>query len=98
MNTGEFLVNKMKERDKNKKPLFDIDLGKAFSSWWSSPSTIGQVDPATTGVPSYLLPQQPKSQPLTITTKVMLNEREIAQAVNEFNGEQSNRGSTGGPQ
>ncbi|WP_353654615.1 hypothetical protein [Klebsiella sp. WP8-S18-ESBL-06] len=26
MNTGEFLVNKMKERDKNKKPLFDIDL------------------------------------------------------------------------
>ncbi|HFF9117029.1 TPA: phage tail tape measure protein [Yersinia enterocolitica] len=98
MNTGEFLVNKMKERDKNKKPLFDIDPGKAFSSWWSSPSTIGQVDPATTGVPSYLLPQQPKSQPLTITTKVMLNEREIAQAVNEFNGEQANRGSTGGPQ
>ena len=25
-------------------------------------------------------------------------EREIAQAVNEFNGEQANRGSTGGPQ
>ncbi|KYC24072.1 phage tail tape measure protein [Citrobacter sp. AATXR] len=98
MNTGEFLVKKMKERDKNKKPLFDIDPGKAFSSWWSSPSTIGQVDPATTGVPSYLLPQQQKSQPVTITTKVMLNEREIAQAVNEYNGEQSNRGSTGGPQ
>ncbi|QLS74794.1 phage tail tape measure protein [Enterobacter roggenkampii] len=98
INTGEFLVKKMKERDKNKKPLFDIDPGKAFSSWWSSPSTIGQVDPATTGVPSYLLPQQQKSQPVTITTKVMLNEREIAQAVNEYNGEQSNRGSTGGPQ
>ena len=98
INTGEFLVKKMKERDKNKKTLFDIDPGKAFSSWWSSPSTIGQVDPATTGVPSYLLPQQQKSQPVTITTKVMLNEREIAQAVNEYNGEQSNRGSTGGPQ
>ena len=98
MSTGEFLINKMKERDQNKKPLFDIDPGKAFSSWWSSPSTIGQVDPATTGVPSYLLPQQQKSQPVTITTKVMLNEREIAQAVNEYNGEQSNRGSTGGPQ
>ncbi|HDX3932578.1 TPA: phage tail tape measure protein, partial [Citrobacter freundii] len=98
MNTGEFLVNKMKEREKNKKPLFDIDPGKAFSSWWSSPSTIGQVDPATTGVPSYLLPQQPKSQPFIITTKVMLDQREIAQSVNEFNGEQANRGSTGGPQ
>lgn len=98
MNTGEFLVKKMKERDKNKKPLFDIDPGKAFSSWWSSPSTIGQVDPATTGVPSYLLPQQPKSQPFIITTKVMLDQREIAQSVNEFNGEQANRGSTGGPQ
>ncbi|MFZ2580049.1 MAG: phage tail tape measure protein [Citrobacter portucalensis] len=98
MNTGEFLVNKMKEREKNKKPLFDIDPGKAFSSWWSSPSTIGQVDPATTGVPSYLLPQQPKSQPFIITTKVMLDQREIAQSVNEYNGEQSNRGSTGGPQ
>ncbi|WP_279084725.1 phage tail tape measure protein [Kluyvera ascorbata] len=98
MNTGEFLVNKMKEREKNKKPLFDIDPGKAFSSWWSSPSTIGQVDPATTGVPSYLLPQQQKSQPVTIITKVMLDQREIAQGVNEYNGEQSNRGSTGGPQ
>ena len=93
MNTGEFLVNKMKERDKNKKPLFDIDPGKAFSSWWSSPSTIGQVDPATTGVPSYLLPQQQKNQPVTIITKVMLDQREIAQGVNEYNGEQSNRGS-----
>ncbi|HED2320220.1 TPA: phage tail tape measure protein [Citrobacter freundii] len=98
MNTGEFLINKMKERDKNKKPLFDIDPGKAFSSWWSSPSTIGQADPATTGVPSYLLPQQQKSQPFIITTKVMLDQREIAQSVNEFNGEQANRGSTGGPQ
>ncbi|HIG4681352.1 hypothetical protein [Klebsiella pneumoniae] len=93
MNTGEFLVNKMKERDKNKKPLFDIDPGKAFSSWWSSPSTIGKVDPATTGVPSYLLPQQQKNQPVTIITKVMLDQREIAQGVNEYNGEQSNRGS-----
>lgn len=75
-----------------------MDAIDEISSWWSSPSTIGQVDPATTGVPSYLLPQQQKSQPLMITTKVMLDQREIAQSVNEYNGEQSNRGSTGGPQ
>ncbi|MCW8351235.1 phage tail tape measure protein [Citrobacter portucalensis] len=98
MNTGEYLVNKMQERNKNKKPLFDVDLGGAISSWWSSPSTIGQLNPATTGVPSYLLPQQQKNQPVTIITKVMLDQREIAQGVNEYNGEQSNRGSTSSSQ
>lgn len=75
-----------------------MDAVDEISSWWSSPSTIGKSDPATTGVPSYLLPQQQKSQPVTIITKVMLDQREIAQGVNEFNGEQANRGSTGGPQ
>lgn len=75
-----------------------MDAVDEIKSWWSSPTTIGQTNPATTGVPAYLLPQQQKQQPLVITTKVMLDEREIAQAVNNVNGEQANRGSTGGPQ
>ncbi|ELJ8032613.1 phage tail tape measure protein [Salmonella enterica] len=75
-----------------------MDAVDEIKSWWSSPATIGQTNPATTGVPAYLLPQQQKQQPLVITTKVMLDDREIAQAVNNVNGEQANRGSTGGPQ
>ncbi|AKE61122.1 phage tail length tape measure protein [Citrobacter amalonaticus Y19] len=70
-----------------------VDAG----SWWNPPSSIGQT-PATTGVPSYLLPAQQKPQPVTITTNLMLDGRTVAQAVNEYNGEQSVRGSTGGPQ
>ncbi|EDN4425268.1 phage tail tape measure protein [Salmonella enterica subsp. enterica serovar Kentucky] len=70
-----------------------VDAG----SWWNPPSSIGQT-PATTGVPSYLLPAQQKPQPVTITTNLMLDGRTVAQAVNEYNGEQSVRGSTGGTQ
>lgn len=76
-----------------------LDAVDEVKSWWSSPATMGQNTPATTGVPSYLLPQQQqKPQPVNITTKVMLDERQIAEAVNQYNGEQSVRGSTGGPQ
>ncbi|MFZ5218813.1 phage tail tape measure protein [Enterobacter roggenkampii] len=75
-----------------------MDAVDEIKSWWSSPATIGQANPATTCVPAYLLPQQQKQPPLVITTKVMLDDREIAQAVNNVNGEQANRGSTGGPQ
>lgn len=75
-----------------------MDAVDEIKSWWSSPATIGQTNPATTGVPAYLLLPQQKQQPLVITTKVMLDDREIAQAVNNVNGEQANRGSTGGPQ
>lgn len=75
-----------------------MDAVDEIKSWWSSQTTIGQTNPATTGVPAYLLPQQQKQQPLVITTKVMLDEREIAQAVNNVNGEQANRGSIGGSQ
>ncbi|ROU11757.1 phage tail tape measure protein [Kluyvera ascorbata] len=75
-----------------------MDAVDEIKSWWSSPATIGQANPAITGVPAYLLPQQQKQPPLVITTKVMLDDREIAQAVNNVNGEQANRGSTGGPQ
>ncbi|HAM5179606.1 TPA: phage tail tape measure protein [Escherichia coli] len=76
-----------------------LDAVDEIKSWWSSPATMGQNTPATTGVPSYLLPQQQqKSQPINLTTKLVLDGREIASAVNEYNGEQSVRGSTGGPQ
>lgn len=76
-----------------------LDAVDEVKSWWSSPATMGQNTPATTGVPSYLLPQQQqKPQPVNITTKVMLDERQIAEAVNQYNGDQSVRGSTGGPQ
>ncbi|MFX4312010.1 phage tail tape measure protein, partial [Enterobacter sp. 63] len=76
-----------------------LDVVDEVKSWWSSPATMGQNTPATTGVPSYLLPQQQqKSQPINLTTKLILDGREIASAVNEYNGEQSVRGSTGGPQ
>lgn len=102
MGTGEYLFKKTKEREANKKPLFDVDVGKAVSSWWSSPSAIGQQNYQTAGgysIPSFMLPQQQqKSQPINLTTKLILDGREIASVVNEYNGEQSVRGSTGGPQ
>ncbi|MDH1653770.1 phage tail tape measure protein [Enterobacter roggenkampii] len=102
MGTGEYLFKKAKEREANKKPLFDVDVGKAVSSWWSSPSAIGQQNYQTAGgysIPSFMLPpQQQKTQPINLTTKLVLDGREIASAVNEYNGEQSVRGSTGGPQ
>ncbi|PUX30553.1 phage tail tape measure protein [Cronobacter sakazakii] len=76
-----------------------LDAVDEIKSWWNSPATMGQNTPATTGVPSYLLPQQQqKSQPINFTTKLILDGREIASAVNEYNGDQSVRGSTGGPQ
>ncbi|WP_414455504.1 phage tail tape measure protein [Enterobacter quasiroggenkampii] len=102
MGTGEYLFKKAKEREANKKPLFDVDVGKAVNSWWSSPSAIGQQNYQTAGgysIPSFMLPpQQQKTQPINLTTKLVLDGREIASAVNEYNGEQSVRGSTGGPQ
>ncbi|BCL49800.1 MULTISPECIES: phage tail tape measure protein [Citrobacter] len=81
-----------------------LDVFDELKSWWSPPTTIGQsaetpFNPATTGVPSYLLPQQKeKPQPVSITTNLMLDGRVLAQVVNEYNGEQSVRGSTGGMQ
>ncbi|KNC89897.1 phage tail tape measure protein [Trabulsiella odontotermitis] len=103
MSPGEYAWKKRQEAEKNKKPLFDTDLPDTIKSWWSPPTTIGQngatpLNPATTGVPSYLLPQKEQPQPINITTKLTLDGREIASAVNEYNGEQFNRGSTGGPQ
>ncbi|WPU22561.1 phage tail tape measure protein [Cedecea neteri] len=97
LSTGEYLTKLHKEKERNKKPLFDVDIG----SWWSPPSSIGQNNYPTAGgyaIPSYMLPQQQNPQPVQITTKLEIDGREVAQAVNEYNGEQSNRGSTGGPQ
>uniref|UniRef100_UPI0023AEF5BB phage tail tape measure protein n=2 Tax=Enterobacteriaceae TaxID=543 RepID=UPI0023AEF5BB len=55
-----------------------LDAVDEVKSWWSSPATVGQNTPATTGVPSYLLPQQQqKSQPINLTTKLVLDGREI---------------------
>lgn len=103
MSPGEYAWKKRQEAEKNKKPLFDTDLPDIIKSWWSPPTTIGQnggspLNQATTGVPSYLLPQKEQRQPINITSKLMLDGREIASVVNEYNGEQFARGSTGGPQ
>lgn len=73
-----------------------LDVVDEVKSWWSSPATIGQASPGTTGVPAYMLPSQQKTQPVQITTKLEVDGREMASVVNEYNGEQSVRGSTGG--
>lgn len=73
-----------------------LDVVDEVKSWWSSPATIGQASPGTTGVPAYMLPTQQKTQPVQITTKLEVDGREMASVVNEYNGEQSVRGSTGG--
>ena len=112
VSVGEYMVNQA--QNKERKPLFETgpeDIWNTVKSWWSAPTSIGSTSIENTGVPSYLLPGpqsygfmsyldkgKTQQQPVTITTKVMLNDREIAQAVNEYNGEQSVRGSTGGPQ
>lgn len=74
-----------------------LDVVDEVKTWWARPTTIGaDVNPATMGVPSYLLPQQPQSnQPIQINTKVELDSRVIAEAVNEVNSQQATRGSNG---
>ncbi|WOA52497.1 phage tail tape measure protein [Dickeya solani] len=78
------------------------DKGGAESgSWWSKPSTIGQGAGGVT--PSYLMqiPRQPVATPqpqppITHITKIELDSRVLAEAVNEYNGTQAVRGSVGG--
>ncbi|RNM05867.1 phage tail tape measure protein [Dickeya undicola] len=75
--------------------------GDESGSWWSKPSTIGQ---GTGGVtPSYLMqiPQPPVAtpappQPITHVTRLEVDGRVLAEAVNEYNGQQAVRGSVGG--
>lgn len=76
-----------------------LDAWDEVKSWWSPPTSIGKGDMATAGAPSYLFPQQnQKSQPIQVTTKLELDGRTIAESVNEYNGNQAERGPTGMPQ
>lgn len=73
-----------------------LDAWDEVKSWWSPPTSIGKGDMATAGAPSYLFPQQnQKPQPIQVTTKLELDSRVIAESVNEFNGNQAERGPTG---
>ncbi|MBN3254286.1 phage tail tape measure protein [Pectobacterium brasiliense] len=73
-----------------------LDVVDEVKTWWARPTTIGAVNPATMGVPSYLLPQQPQNnQPIQANIKVELDGRVIAESVNEFNSQQATRGSNG---
>ncbi|MCI4186089.1 phage tail tape measure protein [Dickeya dianthicola] len=78
-----------------------LDAWDEVKAWWSKPSTIGQ---GTGGVtPSYLMqiPQPPVAtpappQPITHVTRLEVDGRVLAEAVNEYNGTQAVRGSVGG--
>ncbi|HBE9179124.1 TPA: phage tail tape measure protein [Serratia fonticola] len=82
------------EIEKEKKPLFDIDP----ASWFTPPTTIGTGPGgvAAFGSPSYLTPPvNQKPQPIQVTTKVVLDERVLAETVNDYNNNQAGRGPTG---
>ncbi len=84
----------IQEMQKEKKPLFDIDP----ASWFSPPTTIGTGPGgvAAFGSPSYLTPPvNQKPQPIQVTTKVVLDERVLAETVNDYNNNQAGRGPTG---
>lgn len=84
----------IQEMQKEKKPLFDIDP----ASWFSPPTTIGTGPGgvASFGSPSYLTPAvNQKPQPIQVTTKVVLDERVLAETVNDYNNNQAGRGPTG---
>lgn len=90
---GDFLVREKNRREENKKPLFDFD----FSSWWSSPQNI-RVPESANGYPVPPFARTPAQQPpINITTKLELDGRVIAEAVNEVNNQSSTRGPQGGP-
>ncbi|HBS2747329.1 TPA: phage tail tape measure protein, partial [Klebsiella quasipneumoniae subsp. quasipneumoniae] len=87
---GELLKQKL---DEKKTPLFDWD----FSSWWSSPQNI-RVPESANGYPVPPFARTPSQQPpINITTKLELDGRVIAEAVNEVNGQSAARGPQGGP-
>lgn len=93
---GDHLVQEMQ---KEQKPLFDIDIPGMISSWWSPPTTIGAGPGgvASFGSPSYLTPSvNQKPQPIQVTTKLVVDERVLAETVNEYNNGQAGRGPTGG--
>ncbi|MEC5319313.1 phage tail tape measure protein [Brenneria populi subsp. brevivirga] len=97
LNANQYSTDLARWQDSQRAIPGALDAWDEIKSWWARPTTIGADNPAFQGVPSYLLPQQPQSnQPMQINTKVELDGRVIAEAVNEVNGQQAARGSNGG--
>ncbi|HCJ2455750.1 TPA: phage tail tape measure protein [Klebsiella pneumoniae] len=66
-------------------------------SWWTPPTNI-RVPESANGYPVPPFARTPSQQPLiNITTKLELDGRVIAEAVNEVNGQSAARGPQGGP-
>lgn len=74
-----------------------MDAWDEVKSWWASPSNI-RVPESANGYPVPPFARTPSQQPLiNITTKLELDGRVIAEAVNEVNGQSAARGPQGGP-
>lgn len=66
-------------------------------SWWTPPTNI-RVPESANGYPVPPFARTPtQQQPINITTKLELDGRVIAEAVNEVNGQSAARGPQGGP-
>lgn len=66
-------------------------------SWWTPPTNI-RVPESANGYPVPPFARMPSQQPpINITTKLELDGRVIAEAVNEVNGQSAARGPQGGP-
>ncbi|WP_304169277.1 phage tail tape measure protein [Lonsdalea britannica] len=98
LKTNNYPSDLERMQDSNRAIPGALDAWDEIKSWWAKPTTIGAENPAFQGVPSYLIPpSSPQSgQPIQINTKVELDSRVIAEAVNEVNGQQAVRGSNGG--
>ncbi|HHL0433551.1 phage tail tape measure protein [Klebsiella pneumoniae] len=74
-----------------------MDAWDEVKSWWASPSHI-RVPESANGYPVPPFARTPSQQPpINITTKLELDGRVIAEAVNEVNGQSAARGPQGGP-
>lgn len=74
-----------------------MDAWDEVKSWWASPSNI-HVPESANGYPVPPFARTPSQQPpINITTKLELDGRVIAEAVNEVNGQSAARGPQGGP-
>lgn len=74
-----------------------MDAWDEVKSWWASPSNI-RVPESANGYPVPPFARTPsQQQPINITTKLELDGRVIAEAVNEVNGQSATRGPQGGP-
>lgn len=74
-----------------------MDAWDETKSWWASPSNI-RVPESANGYPVPPFAQTPAQQPpINITTKLELDGRVIAEAVNEVNNQSATRGPQGGP-